>query len=120
MNSIRWGSSFRRANGSRSDVRQWRRIRRSLIRIGLRSPGHTCPASQLRRRMFKGELCVSRLLYLDQERYSPFGAAKWERSTCVLERDWVYVLAIAIRSALHNPTTKLCFLVGILKVNHGE
>jgi hypothetical protein len=30
-------SALTRANGSRSGSRQWRRIRRSLIRIGLRS-----------------------------------------------------------------------------------
>jgi hypothetical protein len=39
----RWRSAFRRANGSRSDLRQWRRIRRSLIRIKLRSLGHKYP-----------------------------------------------------------------------------
>jgi hypothetical protein len=70
--------------------------------------------------MFKEELCVSRLLYLDHERHSPFPDAKWERFTCVLDRDWVYVLAIAIRSALYNPPTKLSFLIRVVEINNGE
>ncbi len=74
----------------------------------------------LGRHMFKRELGVSRLLDLDHERHSSFGAAKRERLTCVLERDRVYVLAVAIRTPLDHATTKLRFLVGIMKINDGE
>ena len=56
--------------------------------------------------MFKGELGVSRLLDLDHQRHSPFGAAKRERLACVLERDRVDVLAVAIWTPLDHATTK--------------
>jgi hypothetical protein len=52
--------------------------------------------------MFKGEPGVSRVLNLDHQRHSPFGAAKRERLACVLERDRVDVLADAIRTPLEN------------------
>jgi hypothetical protein len=45
----------------------------------------TLEAELLGRRMFKGELCVSCLLYLDHERHPPFGAAKGERLPRVLK-----------------------------------
>ena len=70
--------------------------------------------------MFKRELGVSCLLDLDHQRHSSFGAAKRERLTCVLERDRVDVLAVAIRTPLDHAPTKLRFLVGIMKINDGE
>ena len=70
--------------------------------------------------MFKRKLCVSRLLDLDHERHSSFGAAKRERLACVLERDRVDVLAVAISTPLDHAPTKLRFLVGIVKINDGE
>jgi len=45
----------------------------------------------------KGKLGVSRLFDLDHERHSSFGAPKWERLACVLVRDGIHVLEIAIR-----------------------
>ncbi len=53
-------------------------------------------ATSLGRRVFKRELGVSGFLDLDHQRRSSFVAAKWERLTCVLVRDGVDVLAIAI------------------------
>src|SRR5712692_8921844 len=70
--------------------------------------------------MFKRKLGVSCLLDLNHERHPSFGAAKRERLTCVLERDRVDILAVAIRTSLGHATTKLCFLVGIMKINDGE
>lgn len=70
--------------------------------------------------MFKRELGVSRLLDLDHERHSSFGAAKRERLARVLERDGVHVLEIAIRTALDHAATKLGLLIGIVEIDDRE
>jgi hypothetical protein len=51
-------------------------------------------------------------------RHSSFGAAKRERLTRVLVRDGVDVLAVAIKTALHDATTKLDFAIGIVEINN--
>ena len=70
--------------------------------------------------MLKRELRVSRLLDLDYERYPSFGAAERERLACVLVRDGVHVLEIAIGTALDDATTKLGLFVGIVEIDDGE
>ncbi len=62
----------------------------------------------LGRCLFKRELGISR--------HSSFGAAKRERLTRVLVRDGVDVLAVAIKTALHDATTKLDFAIGIVEI----
>ena len=70
--------------------------------------------------MFKRELGVSRLLDRDHERHSSFGAAERERLACVLERDGVHVLEIAVRAALDYAATKLGLLIGIVEIDDGK
>jgi hypothetical protein len=70
--------------------------------------------------VFKRELGVPGFLDLDHQRHSSFGAAKRERLTCVLVRDGVDILAVAIGAALYHATTKLHFLVGIIEIDDGE
>src|SRR5713226_5175018 len=77
-------------------------------------------ASQHRRGMFKRELGVSRLLDLDHQRHSSFGAAERKGLPRVLERDGIDVLEIAIRTALDHAATKLGVLIGIVEIDDGE
>jgi hypothetical protein len=70
--------------------------------------------------MFKGKLGVSSLFDLDHERHSSLGAPKWERLACVLVRDGVHVLEIAIRMALDDATAKLGFLIRVVEIDDGE
>ena len=67
MNSITRGSAFIRAKGSRSDLRQWRRISRSVFTIGplIISTSDGIVALQPRRRVSKRELGVSYFLGFD-------------------------------------------------------
>jgi len=67
--------------------------------------------------MFKRELGVSRLLDLDHERHSSLGAANRERLACVLVRDGVHVLEVAIRTALDHATAKLGFLTRVVEIS---
>jgi hypothetical protein len=70
--------------------------------------------------VLKWQLGVSRLLDLDYERHPSFGAAEREWLACVLVRDGVHVLVIAIGTALDDATTKLGLLVGIVEIDEGE
>jgi len=70
--------------------------------------------------VFEGEVGVSRLIDLDDQRHSSFRAAKRERLPGVLVRDRVNVLEIGVRTTLDDAASKLGFLVRIVEIDYGE
>jgi hypothetical protein len=101
-------------SGDKRGLTNETKVRVVLTRTQKATPGEQPPPhALLGRRMFKREFGVSRLFDL----HSSFGAAKGERFARVLVRNWVHIFEIAIRTALDHATTKLGFLVGIVKIN---
>src|SRR5690242_18719972 len=78
--------------------------------------GQTRTLSQWR--MFKRQLRVSRLLDLDHECNSAVRAAKRERLACVLVRDGVHVLEVAIGASLDHASAKLRLLIWVAEVHN--
>ncbi len=72
----------------------------------------------LGRCMFKRELGISRFLGLDHYATLPSGLRNGNGLPGVLVRDGVDVLAVAIKTALHDATTKLDFAIGIVEINN--
>ncbi len=71
----------------------------------------------LARSVLEGHLGESRFFDFDHECDPPLRLAERKRLSRVLVGDSIDVFAVAIRTALHDATTKLDFAIGIVEIN---